>query len=308
MIQIFTVIAPLFLIIFAGAVLQRSRAIGDNWQSVLNEYALKIGFPVLIFTSLTKAPFSFTEQAPLILSNSAFILILFLTAFAVSKILRLSPRMTRTAFICLVFGNVAYLGIPVLVQVTGEHVLPTASLIVAVYLFWNFTVGIAFLDLTRMENKKNILKDIAQNLLKNPLLIAVILGMIVAGLNIRLPLMVTAALNMITASVTPVVLIVIGLFIGASAFGKISDWLPVFFFSCLVLIAKPAVLYFGVNLFWMTPPGEFSSSVIEAAMPMAITPFALADIYDMNKEFIARGIVLSTILSMVTLPFWIALI
>ena len=44
MAQIFTVIAPLFLIIFVGAVLQRSRVIGDNWQTVLNEFALKVGY------------------------------------------------------------------------------------------------------------------------------------------------------------------------------------------------------------------------------------------------------------------------
>jgi predicted permease len=306
MTQIFTVIAPLFLIILAGAVLHRTRAIGDNWQSVLNEYALKVGFPVLIFTSLTKAPFSFEEQGPLIIANSLFILTLFLTAIIAGKILRLSGRMTRTVFICLVFGNVAYLGIPILVQVAGEKILPSASLIVAVYLFWNFTVGIAFLDLTRTENKKNILKDVAQNLLKNPLLIAVFLGLIVATLNVRLPHIVTAALNMITASVTPVVLIVIGLFIGSSTIGKVSDWLPVFLFSCIVLIAKPAVLYFGVHLFGFST-ADFSFSVIEAAMPLAITPFALADLFDMDKEFIARGIVLSTILSIVTLPFWIVM-
>lgn len=305
MIQIFTVIAPLFLIILAGAVLQRSRMIGDNWQSVLNEFALKIGFPVLIFTSLTKTPFSFTEQAPLILLNSAFILTLFLAAYAAAKILRLNPRMMRTVFICLVFGNVAYLGIPVLVQVSGEKILPTASLIVAVYLFWNFTVGIAFLDLTRTDNTENIVRDVAQNLLKNPLLIAVILGMVVAGMDIQIPYIVTTALSMITASVTPVVLIVIGLFIGSSTIGRISDWLPVFLFSCIVLIVKPAVLYVGVNLFGVLDV-EFSPSVIESAMPLAITPFALADLFDMDKEFIARGIVLSTILSIVTLPLWIA--
>ena len=304
--QILNVIAPLFLIIFAGAVVQRWRLAGDHWQTVLNEFALRIGFPVLIFTSLTKTPFSPGEHALLIAVNSLFILALFLSAYAVSKILRLSPRIMRTVFIGLVFGNVAYLGIPILAQVAGEKILPTASLIVAVYLFWNFTVGIAFLDMTRTENKKNVLKDVAQNLLKNPLLIAVILGMIVAGLNIRLPQMITTALGMITASVTPTVLIVIGLFIGQSRFGKWSDWLPVFIFSMIVLIAKPALFYFGIKVLNGSHE-QFFSSIVEAAMPLAITPFALADTFDMDKEFIARGIVLSTILSIVTLPFWIAM-
>ncbi len=42
-------------------------------------------------------------------------------------------------------------------------------------------------------------------------------------------------------------------------------------------------------------------------MPLAITPFALSDKYFLNKVFISRAIVLSTILSIITLPFWIAI-
>jgi hypothetical protein len=307
MIHVFSVIAPLFLIILAGALLQRFRVVGDNWQTVLNEFALKIGFPALIFTSLTKAPFSFTEQAPLIAVNSVFILVLFFLAFIMGKLLKLNDRMRRTVFITFVFANIAYLGIPILVQVSGEKILPTASLIVVVYLFWNFTVGIAFLDITQRQNQRNVFKDVAQNLLKNPLLISVLLGLIVAVTDIRLPVMINSALNMITASVTPVVLIVIGLFIGRSTFGKLADWIPVFGLSCFILVLKPALLYAGVHLTGLSLP-DFRSSIIDAAMPLAITPFALAEIYDMDKEFIARGIVLSTILSIVTLPFWIALI
>jgi predicted permease len=40
-------------------------------------------------------------------------------------------------------------------------------------------------------------------------------------------------------------------------------------------------------------------------MPLAITPFALADKYKLEKMFIARAIVLSTILSAITIPIWV---
>ncbi len=43
-------------------------------------------------------------------------------------------------------------------------------------------------------------------------------------------------------------------------------------------------------------------------MPLAITPFALADKYNLDKDFIARSIILSTILSAISLPFWISLL
>lgn len=307
MTQILAVIAPLFIIIFASALLQKFKNIGDDWAKVLNAFALKIGFPVLIFSALSKAPFSFSEQAQLIIANSIFILASFLAAIIIGKILRLQKQMFRTLFICFVFGNVAYLGIPILTQISGETILPTASLIVAIYLFWLFTVGIGYLDYTIDKNKKAVAKNMINNLFKNPLLLSVILGIIIGSLGITLPAILLKSLDMITASVTPTVLIVIGLFIGKSKIGKFSEWLPILLFSILTLVILPAIFYYGAKFFGFVP-NQFSSSIILAAMPLAITPFALADKYNLNKTFIARSIVLSTILSVISLPFWISIL
>jgi predicted permease len=307
MLQILTVIAPLFLIIFASALLQKFKNIGENWSTVLNEFALKIGLPVLIFSALAKTPFSFQSEAPLIITNSVFLLASFVLVVIIGKILRLKKQMFLTLFICFVFGNVAYLGIPTLIQISGEKIVPTATLIVAIYLFWLFTVGIGYLDYSMGENKKNIARNIIKNLLTNPLLISVILGILIGSLKITLPSVLLKSLDMVTASVTPTVLIVIGLFIGKSKFGKLSNWLPVLLFSILKLAILPAIFYFGVK-FSGASLSQFPNSIIQAAMPLAITPFAIADKYSLNKDFIARSIVLSTILSVVSLPFWISIL
>lgn len=304
MIQVFTVIAPLFLIIFASALLQRYRNMGEDWAHVLNEFALKIGLPVLIFSALARTNTSFSAGALLIVSNSLFILFCFLLAYLAGKVLRLSAKMRRTLFMCSAFFNTAYLGIPVLVQTQGEEILPAASLIVAVYLFWIFSVGTGYLDYTGQKTKKSVFLNIAKDLLKNPLLISVILGLIVGGLRIPLPSVIVKSLDMITASVTPTVLIVIGLFIGKSKIGKLSEWTPVLLFSLATLILLPAIFYFGVKVLGLYTTA-FSVSILQAAMPLAITPFALADKYHLDQKFIARSIVLSTILSVVTLPFWL---
>lgn len=307
MTQILTVIAPLFIVIFASALLQKFKNIGDDWPKVLNDFALKIGFPVLIFSALSKAPFSFYDQAELIIANSLFILASFLAAIIIGKILRLDKQMFRTLFICFVFGNVAYLGIPILTQISGQQILPTASLIVAIYLFWLFTIGIGYLDYSMDKNKRALAKNMIKNLFKNPLLLSVIFGIIIGSLKITLPAILLKSLDMITASVTPTVLIVIGLFIGRSKIGKLTEWVPILFFSILTLAILPSIFYFGANFFGFVP-NQFSSSIIQAAMPLAITPFALADKYNLNKVFIARSIVLSTILSVISLPFWISIL
>ncbi|MBI5022870.1 MAG: AEC family transporter [Candidatus Magasanikbacteria bacterium] len=306
--QIFSIIAPLFLIIFVSAALQRWLKIGENWSQVLNDLALKIGLPVLIFSALAQTSFSFFEQSSLIISNSIFIIATFIFAFLLGKILRLENKMFRTFFLCLIFGNTAYLGIPVLIQILGEKILSSASLIVAIYLFWLFTIGIGFLEFNdKQKRKRDIFKTIFVDLVKNPLLIGVVLGILVASFKIILPAVLTKSLDMITASVTPTVLIVIGLFIGKSRIGKVMDWVPALLFSLATLIFLPAAFYFGVKFLGFSP-SAFLPSIIQAAMPLAITPFALADKFGLHKEFIARSIVLSTILSVISLPFWISIL
>ena len=305
--QVLIVIAPLFLIIFATALLQRFKNVGENWSQVLNEFALKIGLPVLIFSALSKAHFSFSEQITLIGVNSVFVVGLFLCALAFGAAARFSKKTLRTFILCLMFGNIAYLGIPILGQVFGSAVIPTASVIVAVYFVWIFTLGTGYLEATHVDGEKQALRRTVATLVKNPLLIAVVAGALVAGFAIPIPSVMAQSLDMVSASVTPTVLIVIGLFIGKSKFGKPQEWIGVALFSFLTLIVAPAGLYFGLKLFGF-PPHQFSTSIIEAAMPLAITPFALADTFDLNKEFISRSIVFSTILSIFSLPFWISLL
>jgi predicted permease len=307
MLEISGIIAPLFIIILASAILQKSGAIGKDWSGVLNDFALKVGLPVLVFTSLAQTSFSFLEQAPLIIINSVFIIVSFLLALLLGKSLRLSDRMIRTLFMCFGFGNIAYLGIPVLVQTSGEEILPIASLIVAMYVFWFFSLGIAYLEYKTHHSKKVILMTTLQHMIRNPILIAVVLGITIGSFGIILPAILLESLNMITASVTPTVLIVIGLFIGKSHRGTIKEWIPVIAFSFVTLILLPALLYYVISLSGLSLD-YFGSSIVMAAMPLAITPFALADTYDLNKTFIARSIVLSTILSVLTLPFWINII
>jgi predicted permease len=246
MLEILTIIAPLFLIILGGAVFQYKTKADESWSTVLNSYALKIGFPALIFAALAKTNFNLTEEADLILANSALLLGSFALVLLASKIFKLKEKLTRTLFICLGFGNVAYLGIPTLTQISGNEILPTASLIVAVHLFWVFTIGIGYLECSRIKCKKDLTKEIFLKLIKNPLLIAVVAGILFGKLQIPIPEVIGQSIDMIAASVTPVVLLVIGLFIGKSKLDQIKKWLPALAFSATTLLALPALMFLGI--------------------------------------------------------------
>ena len=305
MLETFFVIAPLFLIIFIAAFLRRVNFIKEDWSIHLNQYALKIGLPTLVFVSLATMEISFTEEMSLIIENIIFIVCVLLLSYGIGKLFALRTQMRDTIIMCLMFSNVAYLGIPLLTQVYGPEIRPQLSIIVAVYLLGLFGLGVAYLETSRRTSSQSVARTIFTMLCTNPLLIAVFAGVIVNILQIPVPKIILSALQLIVSSVTPIVLIVIGVFIGQSTHGTLRDWYSVILFSCATLVILPALFYSGVILYGLTPT-HHHLSILESAMPLGITPFALADHYGLDKNFIARSIVLSTALSIITLPIWIS--
>ncbi|MBU0974098.1 AEC family transporter, partial [Patescibacteria group bacterium] len=195
--KILLIIVPLFLIIFVTAILRKYKNVGSSWEETLNQFALNIGFPSLIFTSLAVNPISFQKEFNLIFFNSLFLIISFISIILIGKLFKLNKQMFMTLFICVVFGNVAYLGMPVLANISGPKIASTASLIVAVYLFWIFTIGIGYLDYSMNINRKAAFLKTFKSFFKNPLLISVILGLLFGSLKIQIPDIVLKSLNMI---------------------------------------------------------------------------------------------------------------
>ncbi len=307
MLDIFLIIAPLFVIIFAAAILRRTGFIADDWSLPFNQFALNIGLPAMVFLALAQTTIVWRQEFSLIGINAAFIIVVMLVSYAVARIMNFSDRMRDTVIVCLMFSNVAYLGIPILTQVYGTDTLSQVSIIVAVYLFGLFGVGVTFLALLHRKPDASPLRSVIRTLATNPLLLAIAAGILINILRIDMPLILTEALRMLSSAVTPVVLIVIGVFIGQTQLGSVKEWGGVALFTLVSLIGLPALFLAGCALFG-APAQAHYLSIVESAMPLGITPFALADKYNLRKSFIARSIVLGTAFSMITLPFWISIV
>jgi predicted permease len=298
----FQSIGPLFLVIFVGMVVSRNKAVNDQWLEILNNYALWIGFPALILVALSRLEWDMQLYGSLIGWNSARIVFSMLLVFPVSALLKLKNNTRRTLFLAVSYGNVAYLGIPVLRSAFGDHILPEATMISSVYVFLMFTLGIFLVEY--FGDHKVHLRELFVRLVTNPLLIAVFIGLIIAVNHLKLPVIVMSGLDIFASSVTAVVLFSIGLFMGKQPVGKLRDWLPVLIFSGAILFVLPFLFLLIVRQF--TDLSFSRTWILEAAMPMGLTAYALCHKYKLNTEFASRAVVLSTLLALLSLPFWLA--
>lgn len=298
----FNTVLPLFLIIFAGILFSRTKVASAYWIDILNKYALWIGFPALVINSLSRLEIIDGPISRLVIYNSLFIVCCILLAYPFSAILKFSNHRRRTLFLIFAFGNVAYLGIPVLQNVYGENVLPVAAILSAVYVFWLLTLGLILVEVHGEGDFQPT--NLIIRLLKNPLLISVFVGVILLVFQIPLPSPVEKTISMFAGSVTAVVLFSLGIFLGFQKKGTLKDWAVSLAFVFVTMIVFPAIYWLFLRKTDMQA-SFLQASILDAAMPLGLTPYALAQQYNLDTPFTARLVVLATMMSIIILPLWI---
>jgi hypothetical protein len=297
----FKTVLPLFLVIIAGIVFSRTKVSSAAWVDILNKYALYIGFPALVVASLMHLELEGQSYSKLILMNSAYIVICMLLAFPISRVFGLSKRIRSSLFLILSFGNVAYLGIPVLNNAYGDKILPVAAIISAVYVFWLLTLGIILIEING-ENRLNG-KKLFLSLVQNPLLLSVFAGLFIVVFQIKLPDFAEKTILLFSNSVTAVVLFSLGIFLGLHKIGNPKDWLKAFLFSLITMLVLPFVFYEIVKNTGLDSM-QFKATILDSAMPLGLTPYVLSVQYKLESSLVARIVVLATLLSLIIIPLW----
>ncbi|MCF7929577.1 MAG: AEC family transporter [Spirochaetales bacterium] len=324
-------ILPFFLVIGFGAFMASVGLAKDHWVDILGRYGLYVGFPALIFEGLaTMEKTAFEGMGQVALWNLVITVGFLFLVLAVSRLLGLSRTLSNTLAIGGFFGNVAYLGHPVITSV-----LPGSdgqvSVVIAVYTLVLFTFGIGILELSqkKMTEKRpgdmgerpvntegrpdpasprpslgaEILRT-ALRLISNPLLVAALTGLLWGLYGPAIPGTVMVFLDTVAASASPVVMFALGIFfVTRVRLTDLSVWLPVMILLKMAVLPLLALLVFR-GFFGGQP---LAISVLEAGMPMALTPFALASEYDMDAKLLSIGILVTTILGMVSLPLLFSL-
>ncbi len=301
MVRIAATIAPVFLVVFLGFVLGRTRIADERWTEVLNRLGLYVGFPALILHSLLQLHNIGELPVALLAVNAGVLAAAVLAVWLACTYIRAVRHLRTTYAIGVFFGNVAYLGFPIVTALLpGSEAVASAS--AAVYLAVLFTLGIALLEYERGGRSRP--GDMLISIVKNPLLLAVLAGVAGVASGVTLPDILARPLAMLASTASPIVLIALGVFIATHSAGAVARR-HALVISGLKLFVLPVVC---AVVFAVIPTGgDTRIAVLQAAMPLGLTPFALTESYPLNRDIIASVIIMTTLLSAVTLAVAAAL-
>jgi malate permease and related proteins len=284
---VLTIVAPVALL----------GVVGFCWVKFGFEYRLEfvtrlsmtLAVPCLIFTALMKSE---VDPAALVtVSLAAAVAYGALTVVFVifTRLLRLEAR---TYLAPLIFGNTGNVGLPLSLFAFGETGLGFAVVIFAVMIIFSFTFGVWVV--AGGGNPTRVLRE--------PAMWGTILGAVFLWQGWQTPIWLTRSLDLIGQLAIPLMLITLGVAVArlpARRFGQ-AIWLSLARAAICLAIAYAAGLAFGL------PPVALAVLIVQVTTPVAVTSYMLAEKYGADADAVAGLVIVSTVLSVVTLPLTLA--
>lgn len=297
--QVLLVLWPLFALIAMGFIFRRASLFAaDFWPSAekLNYFIL---FPALLINSLASAPLD-NPKLPYLATAIFFILgISSALVLSVKIFLKMSvPRFG--AHIQGITRFNTYLGLAIVADLFGTEGIAIAAVLMAI-LVPSCNV-IAVLSLT--AGAKISIKQLIFPIIKNPLIISCVIGILLNLLPIGLPLGSDQLLKLLAAASLPLGLICIGAALQTATLR--IEFKPLVVSSLIRLLAMPALAIFTAKLFSL-PELETILFVIFFAIPTAPTAYILTRQLNGDSQLMAGIITLQTVLAVITLPLMLSM-
>ena len=300
--EIIEILIPVFLVLGLGSASVFGKIFTSDDSYIFSKYVFYFGFPVLIFNRLNHTAFEKVTDVPFLFTNLLGLLAVALCVVGIFWVFKLPKKLLGIMILAGIWGNVAYMGIPINEMFFGVEGGSYAAIVVGITVVFSLLFGVPFLEY--FSHGKPSVKNVLLSVLKNPIVIGILLGLFASGMKLDLPVPIENFILLIAKSAGPVAIFSIGMFlVGKKVF---SDKKLVFSLCFLNLFLLPLVM-FGLGTLFSVQGLMFEVSVLQAAMPIAITSFILAQKYKIAEEAVSGAIVLSTLLSIVTigLVMWI---
>lgn len=270
----------------------------------ISTYVVIFALPALLFVGVFKFSIQELSEWKHLVTLLVAMLGTWAIAFLFGKyILRISPGEAAILGLTSSFPNMAYIGVAVLTTLfAAVGLLPV--------ILGNFVSSFVLVPLTVLvlhvkgKNKDVASSSLGKDLLhtvKQPLIWAPLLGIVLVCLHFRLPLLAAQSVGMIGGTAGGVALFVVGVMLYGFSFRIDREVATVFVLKNFAEPAIAAALVFAFGLRGATAEGM----IIVLACPAATACPMLASSYRVGENSSAAAVAVSTLTSLLTLAGWI---
>ncbi len=284
----------LFLYMLVGYVSRKTGLLGPDARKSFTDFVIYIALPCMIFQS-----FDMEMTAETLRTGATALFIASGMACAALLVGRFAYGWCRPRERCILqygtlVSNSGFAGLPVVESAYGAAGLFLGSLFIIPTRILMWSAGISlFTDAPRAQRFKNVML--------NPGILAVEAGILRMVLGIPLPAQLNRALSALGGCTTPLAMAIVGMILAQ------VDWRTVlepkaFLLAAVRQLALPLALLAVLKALG-TDPLTLQVAVVLTGMPIGSTTAILAAKYGADADFASKAVFISTLTSLVTVPF-----
>jgi malate permease and related proteins len=287
------VILPVIVVVAVGAGIGRFIKPDAQTISKVTLYALS---PSLAFFNLAHSQAEILSAIKIVLGYILYVLILGRVTWLSS---RDQPDETRRAMVAgVITGNNGNFGLPIALFAYGQAGLELALVVFTVSVFMTFVITPSVL-------REGSWRLRVKTVVALPLVWAALIGVTLNALEVRIPTGIDRGIELLAQAAVPMLLISLGLQIGASGFPPPNA--PVLRAVALRLVLGPCIALFVA---WVVAADglERNALVLSSAMPTAINAFLVAQELKADARLVGGIVMLTTLCSLPVIALVVTLL
>lgn len=289
----------MFLLMSVGFVGSKIGMITEETSKRLSAIVVNIANPAMILVSgISDERMEGRELLSLTVVILAIYAVLLLLAYLLPVLLRVDPKGRGVYQAMTVFSNIGFMGYPIIAALYGSSAILYGALYSIPFNILIYTFGVSALRKKEdgAEKKKLSLKEVL-----NIGVITSIISLILYLWQIRVPGFLTDTLSYLGNLTAPLSMMVIGASMTSISLRELFTDVRLLLFSLIKLLLIPVL---GMLLIRQVVTNEVICGVfmIMLATPAGSMTAMLAQEYDGDYETASRGVTLTTLLSVITMP------
>ena len=293
--DLFTILLKQLMImsifICIGYILFKKKMITVNGSKELSNLLLYIVLPAVIINSYNVK--STPERVEGIIISFIVSLIALILSICVCALVY--GKRKKIEHFGVSFSNAGFMGIPIATAIIGNENVFYISAFVALLNILQWTYGVVVMT----ESKDCIKLD---KLIKNPILIAMVIGLSIFFLQIPVPEVATKTISSLASLNAPTAMIILGVYLAQTDIKSVFVGKEMYITSFIRLVFIPV---FTLLMLYFLPINQNIklAVIIAARAPIGSNVAVFAQIYNLDYKHAVKTVCLTTILSVISMPF-----
>lgn len=291
---------PMIVLMTIGIIVRKVGIVNREENRHFNRLIFVVFFPVMMFSNLYGINLSKDMDWSVVLYGLVSISIVVLVSIPFVCRIEKTPE-SRGAMIQAIYrSNFVIMGLPIVANIYGHGNLAVTAMMVSVIVPYYNVLAVIILETFRGGKIRPL--NIVKQIIKNPLIVGGVCGVLAAVTGLKLPGIVEELVHEMGVVATPMALVILGISFDFSSIGKCRRNLVISVIGKLIIVPG---IFLSIAAILGFRDIEFVTLIAMLTTPASVSSFTMAESMGSDSQLAGNSVIISSVASCFTIFVWI---